>query len=166
MPAAWRTGAGWPPGGNRLHGGHETPQGVSSAPQGQGVSDRERAPQGAPDPEPAPQGVPAQAWQSALQRVASAGAPGRPGRGAGGGGGGGPPGPPPRGWGGEMAWVGGERRRAPRAGGDSPENPAAGPGRAWIFTSATLGEDEQLSWFTQRAGLQDAEILRVASPFD
>src|SRR6218665_796574 len=62
------------PAGTRLHWGHETPQGVSSAPQGQGVSDRERAPQGAPDPEPAPQGVPAQAWQSALQRVASAGA--------------------------------------------------------------------------------------------
>ncbi|MCW5322157.1 ATP-dependent DNA helicase [Verminephrobacter aporrectodeae subsp. tuberculatae] len=44
--------------------------------------------------------------------------------------------------------------------------PAMDPGRAWIFTSATLGEDEQLTWFTQRAGLQDAEILRVASPFD
>src|SRR6218665_4037604 len=71
------------PGGTRLHWGHETPQGVSSAPQGQGVSDRERAPQGAPDPEPAPQGVPAQAWQSALQRVASAGGGGRSRAGAG-----------------------------------------------------------------------------------
>ncbi|MBV7454636.1 ATP-dependent DNA helicase [Acidovorax sp. sif1233] len=47
-----------------------------------------------------------------------------------------------------------------------PEESAAGPGRAWIFTSATLGDDERLSWFTERAGLQDAEILRVASPFD
>ena len=47
-----------------------------------------------------------------------------------------------------------------------PEEPPAGPGRAWIFTSATLGDDERLSWFTERAGLQDAEILRVNSPFD
>ncbi len=42
----------------------------------------------------------------------------------------------------------------------------AGPGRAWIFTSATLGDDDALTWFTERAGLQDASILRVASPFD
>ncbi|RZJ59127.1 MAG: ATP-dependent DNA helicase, partial [Acidovorax sp.] len=42
----------------------------------------------------------------------------------------------------------------------------AGPGRAWIFTSATLGDDDLLTWFTERAGLQDATILRVASPFD
>lgn len=47
-----------------------------------------------------------------------------------------------------------------------PQAPAAGPGRSWIFTSATLGDDEKLSWFTERAGLQDARILRVASPFD
>ena len=47
-----------------------------------------------------------------------------------------------------------------------PQAPAAGPGRSWIFTSATLGDDEKLSWFTERAGLQDAKILRVASPFD
>ena len=47
-----------------------------------------------------------------------------------------------------------------------PQEGAAGPGRSWIFTSATLGDDEKLSWFTERAGLQDAQILRVASPFD
>ncbi|WP_298213604.1 ATP-dependent DNA helicase [Acidovorax sp.] len=47
-----------------------------------------------------------------------------------------------------------------------PDAPPTGPGRAWIFTSATLGDDERLTWFTERAGLQDAEILRVASPFD
>lgn len=49
-----------------------------------------------------------------------------------------------------------------------PEHPPAGqtPGRAWVFTSATLGHDERLTWFTQRAGLTDAQILRVASPFD
>ena len=46
------------------------------------------------------------------------------------------------------------------------EAAAASPGRAWIFTSATLGDDERLTWFTERAGLQDATILRVPSPFD
>ncbi|MCZ2495987.1 ATP-dependent DNA helicase [Xylophilus sp. Kf1] len=38
--------------------------------------------------------------------------------------------------------------------------------RAWIFTSATLGDDAQLSWFTEPCGLQDARILKVESPFD
>lgn len=38
--------------------------------------------------------------------------------------------------------------------------------RAWVFTSATLGEDEQLRWFTEPAGLADARTLRVGSPFD
>lgn len=47
-----------------------------------------------------------------------------------------------------------------------PAELAAGPARTWIFTSATLGDDEALTWFTERAGLQDARILRVASPFD
>lgn len=54
---------------------------------------------------------------------------------------------------------------APEADGWPAEH-AAGPGRAWVFTSATLGDDEALTWFTERAGLQDARILRVASPFD
>ena len=39
-------------------------------------------------------------------------------------------------------------------------------GRAWIFTSATLGDDPKLRWFTEPCGLQDAEVLRVHSPFD
>lgn len=47
-----------------------------------------------------------------------------------------------------------------------PAEPAGEAQRAWVFTSATLGDDDQLSWFTERAGLQDARILRVASPFD
>ena len=47
-----------------------------------------------------------------------------------------------------------------------PVEAQAVPGRAWVFTSATLGDDESLSWFTERAGLQEATILRVASPFD
>ncbi|MBV8248529.1 MAG: ATP-dependent DNA helicase, partial [Comamonas sp.] len=38
--------------------------------------------------------------------------------------------------------------------------------KAWIFTSATLGSDAQLSWFTEPCGLRDARLLRVDSPFD
>ncbi|MBC5783654.1 ATP-dependent DNA helicase [Ramlibacter sp. USB13] len=38
--------------------------------------------------------------------------------------------------------------------------------KAWIFTSATLGDDARLSWFTEPCGLGDAEVVRVASPFD
>jgi len=39
-------------------------------------------------------------------------------------------------------------------------------GRAWIFTSATLGDDARLSWFTEPCGLESAQVLRVGSPFD
>ena len=60
-----------------------------------------------------------------------------------------------------------------QAGWPTGESPAAGVGvdpqarpRAWIFTSATLGDDARLSWFTEPCGLQDARILRVESPFD
>jgi ATP-dependent DNA helicase DinG len=45
------------------------------------------------------------------------------------------------------------------------EQMAAG-GKAWIFTSATLGDDDALSWFTEQAGLGGARTLRVGSPFD
>ena len=38
--------------------------------------------------------------------------------------------------------------------------------KAWIFTSATLGDDDKLSWFTSATGLEDAVTLRVGSPFD
>ena len=38
--------------------------------------------------------------------------------------------------------------------------------KAWIFTSATLGHEPQLKWFTVPCGLEQAEVLRVASPFD
>ncbi len=38
--------------------------------------------------------------------------------------------------------------------------------KAWVFTSATLGDDEGLSWFTAATGLEDAAKLRVGSPFD
>ena len=42
---------------------------------------------------------------------------------------------------------------------------AAAP-KAWIFTSATLGDDERLTWFTEPAGLDNATVLRVGSPFN
>ena len=38
--------------------------------------------------------------------------------------------------------------------------------KAWVFTSATLGDDDDLSWFTASTGLEDAAKLRVGSPFD
>ena len=45
--------------------------------------------------------------------------------------------------------------------GSSPEG-----AKTWVFTSATLGDDDKLSWFTQPCGLAGAQILRVGSPFD
>ncbi len=39
-------------------------------------------------------------------------------------------------------------------------------GRSWIFTSATLGEDERLDWFVRSVGLVQAATIRVDSPFD
>ena len=45
------------------------------------------------------------------------------------------------------------------------EQMAAAP-KAWVFTSATLGDDDRLSWFTESAGLTDARTLRLGSPFD
>jgi ATP-dependent DNA helicase DinG len=47
----------------------------------------------------------------------------------------------------------------------SPGAPEAGA-KSWIFTSATLGDDAKLTWFTEPCGLMDAEILKVDSPFD
>jgi ATP-dependent DNA helicase DinG len=38
--------------------------------------------------------------------------------------------------------------------------------RTWVFTSATLGDDDALGWFTRSTGLEDAVHLRVGSPFD
>ena len=42
----------------------------------------------------------------------------------------------------------------------------SGQAKAWIFTSATLGDDERLTWFTEPSGLENARVLRVGSPFD
>lgn len=52
--------------------------------------------------------------------------------------------------------------RVLKAGSEEPD----AAGRAWIFTSATLGDDPTLRWFTEPCGLGAAEVLRVASPFD
>ncbi|HSV50980.1 MAG TPA: ATP-dependent DNA helicase [Burkholderiaceae bacterium] len=49
--------------------------------------------------------------------------------------------------------------------GSADSGPSA-PSKAWIFTSATLGDDARLSWFTEPCGLQSAEVLRVESPFE
>ncbi|MBF5004407.1 ATP-dependent DNA helicase [Diaphorobacter caeni] len=38
--------------------------------------------------------------------------------------------------------------------------------RAFIFTSATLGTNEALDWFTAPLALSDARVMRIASPFD
>ena len=47
----------------------------------------------------------------------------------------------------------------------APAGEGARP-RAWVFVSATLGDDERLSWFTEPCGLQKAEVMRIGSPFD
>ena len=39
-------------------------------------------------------------------------------------------------------------------------------GRSFIFTSATLGDESSLRWFTEPCGLQSARVLQVGSPFD
>jgi ATP-dependent DNA helicase DinG len=39
-------------------------------------------------------------------------------------------------------------------------------GKSWIFTSATLGSDDAMTWFTAPLGLEQVPTLRVSSPFD
>lgn len=62
------------------------------------------------------------------------------------------------------------RLLAPREAGPATDADAeaerANAARTWIFTSATLGDDERLSWFTEPCGLTQARVLRVDSPFD
>jgi len=49
----------------------------------------------------------------------------------------------------------------------APAGPGPGVGqRAWIFTSATLGDEPSLRWFTEPCGLSSAEVMQVNSPFD
>ena len=49
---------------------------------------------------------------------------------------------------------------------EAPDRHADERARAWVFTSATLGDDDRLSWFTEPCGLESAKVLRVGSPFD
>ena len=59
----------------------------------------------------------------------------------------------------------------PRHGPQDTAGAAAGVGsgvgqRAWIFTSATLGDEPSLRWFTEPCGLTSAQVMQVTSPFD
>ena len=45
-------------------------------------------------------------------------------------------------------------------------NPEFENKKSWIFTSATMGHDDRLTWFTEPCGLGHAALLRVDSPFD
>ena len=63
------------------------------------------------------------------------------------------------------ALMAGDPRHA--AGESAAAGPAGGVGqRAWIFTSATLGDEPSLRWFTEPCGLSSAEVMQVNSPFD
>ncbi|MBX3654517.1 MAG: ATP-dependent DNA helicase [Ramlibacter sp.] len=44
--------------------------------------------------------------------------------------------------------------------------PQDGTGRAWVFTSATLGDEPRLRWFIEPCGLTEATVVQVGSPFD
>jgi ATP-dependent DNA helicase DinG len=63
------------------------------------------------------------------------------------------------------ALMAGDPRHA--AGESVAASSAGGVGqRAWIFTSATLGDEPSLRWFTEPCGLSSAEVMQVNSPFD
>ena len=47
-----------------------------------------------------------------------------------------------------------------------PQGGGVGSNKSWVFTSATLGHDDKLSWMVESCGLAGARILRVPSPFD
>ena len=59
-----------------------------------------------------------------------------------------------------------EPDEAGQEGAPDPASAAAPLGRAWVFTSATLGDEPSLRWFTGPCGLSSARTLRVESPFD
>lgn len=61
----------------------------------------------------------------------------------------------------ETAWE--EEPETQEQGAVAPTSPSR---RAWIFTSATLGDEPRLRWFTEPCGMQDVETLQVESPFD
>lgn len=47
-----------------------------------------------------------------------------------------------------------------------PDGGGVGGNKSWVFTSATLGHDENLSWMVDSCGLAGARILKVPSPFN
>lgn len=47
-----------------------------------------------------------------------------------------------------------------------PQGAESAANKSWVFTSATLGHDAELSWMVQSCGLAGARILKVPSPFD
>ena len=47
-----------------------------------------------------------------------------------------------------------------------PSGGGVGGNKSWVFTSATLGHDAQLSWMVDSCGLTGARILKVPSPFN
>ena len=49
---------------------------------------------------------------------------------------------------------------------NSEHSPSQASPRSWIFTSATLGHEPKLSWFTEPCGLTQARVLQVQSPFN
>ncbi|CAN5534718.1 ATP-dependent DNA helicase [soil metagenome] len=49
---------------------------------------------------------------------------------------------------------------------DAMREQVEGVAKGWVFTSATLGDDDKMSWFSESAGLTNAHTLRVGSPFD
>jgi ATP-dependent DNA helicase DinG len=51
-------------------------------------------------------------------------------------------------------------------GGIAPVHSERPNAKSWIFTSATLGHDATLTEFLESGGLQHAQVLQVASPFD
>ena len=65
------------------------------------------------------------------------------------------------------ALMAGDPRHGPqdRAGAAAVEGSGVGQ-RAWIFTSATLGDEPSLRWFTEPCGLTSAQVMQVSSPFD
>ena len=52
------------------------------------------------------------------------------------------------------------------ASGEPAATPVGGGQRAWVFTSATLGDEPSLRWFTEPCGLTSAQVMQVSSPFD
>jgi ATP-dependent DNA helicase DinG len=62
-----------------------------------------------------------------------------------------------------QALMAGDPRHGPHA--DRPAGSGVGQ-RAWIFTSATLGDEPTLRWFTEPCGVTSAQVMQVTSPFD